>query len=66
MPSMPVTASLKATTYQWLPDGRFAMFGEFDDSGKLLATWMPGDSAFSIRAVNTATSASAVIWDVEP
>lgn len=66
MPSMPVAASLKATSDQWLPDGRFAMFGDFDNSGNLLATWRPGDSAFSIRAVNTPTSASAVILCTPP
>jgi hypothetical protein len=62
LPSMPVAAALKVTAYQWLADGRFAIFGDFDHVGSALATWQPGDPELVVRPLTGDTSQAAVMW----
>jgi len=62
LPSMPVAAALKATSYQWLADGRFAIFGDFDHLGSALATWRPGDPQLVVHPLAVATSPGAAMW----
>ena len=62
LPSMPVAAALKMTAYQWLADGRFAIFGEFDRVGPALATWRPGDAQLVVHPLTGTTSQGAVMW----
>ena len=62
LPSMPVAAALKATAYQWLADGRFAIFGDFDRVGPALVTWRPGESQLEVRPLSVTTSQGAVMW----
>lgn len=66
LPSMPIAASLKFTATQWLADGRFAMFGDFDETGVAIALWTPGDPTFELRHLDTVPTASAVIWCEPP
>lgn len=62
MPSMPVAASLKSTSYQWLADGRFALFGDFDGVGPAVVIWQPEEAQLVVRSVDYPTSAGAVSW----
>jgi len=69
LPSMPVSAALKTTTEAWAPDGRFVMFGSFEEAGHdvatwrdVVATWRPGDRALGIRELDASPAASLVVW----
>lgn len=62
LPSMPVAAALKATNEVWAPDGRFVIFGSFDEAGHAVATWRPGDRDLAIRELDADPSGSLVVW----
>ena len=62
LPSMPVAAALKATDEAWAPDGRFVIFGSFDQAGHAVATWRPGDRDLAVRQIDADPSGSLVVW----
>jgi hypothetical protein len=62
LPSMPVAAALKATHEVWAPDGRFVMFGSFEEAGHAVATWRPGDRDLGIRELDAHPAGSLVVW----
>lgn len=62
VPSMPVAAALKATDETWAADGRFVIFGSFDEAGHAVATWRPGDQDLATRQLDAVPSGSLVVW----
>lgn len=61
LPSMPVAAALKATDESWAPDGRFVMFGSFEDAGHAIAAWRPGDEELAVRKIEANPAGSLVV-----
>lgn len=66
LPSMPVAAALKATDEAWAADGRFVIFGSFDEVGPAVATWRPGDRDLAVRQLDAVPTGSLVVWTTTP
>jgi len=62
VPSMPVTASVKATTTAWVPDGRLVILLTLEPGGHQLATWTPGDPELQVRQLDDELEASVAVW----
>lgn len=45
-------ASLKHTSLAWIPDGRLALLGQFDEVGDALALWRPGEDRLALRKID--------------
>ena len=61
VPSMPVSAFVKATSFAWVPDGRLVILLTLEAGGHQLATWTPGDPELQVRELDHELVASAAV-----
>ncbi|MCI0689884.1 MAG: hypothetical protein L0Y54_21990 [Sporichthyaceae bacterium] len=52
LPAMPLPVALKATDMTWAPDGRLVAVGAFEQVGRAVVTWRPGDAQLRFRPVD--------------
>jgi hypothetical protein len=49
LPGMPLITALKFMRMAWTDDGRLVLAGDFDQFGRAVATWRPGQDHLDVK-----------------